>query len=160
MIIDLWEQLDNISNLIEIIKKRMLNESKEFPETKLLKTIPGIGPIHSATISAFIETPIRFANHKKLWKYAGYGLIKKTSGNSLHIEKRSTAYNRTLKWAVKQAINSIINSKNNSLNQYYLKLIYAGVHPKKVNLILCRKLLTTIYIMWKKGVPYRNNYSA
>ena len=56
--------------------------------------MPGIGLVHAATISAIIETPHRFANKKKLWMYAGVGLMERSSGEKVYSRKLTREYNR------------------------------------------------------------------
>lgn len=77
---ELWIQLDQLSNSKNKFKRHMRIQSKQYPEIKKFMKIPGIGLIHAATISAIMETPHRFANKKKVWMYAGIGLMERSSG--------------------------------------------------------------------------------
>ena len=42
--------------------------------------LPGMGPIRSAILFAYLDTPWRFSSPKKLWKYCGVGLKNTSSG--------------------------------------------------------------------------------
>jgi len=84
LIIDeLWVQLDQLRASNEKLKRNIRTQSKRYPEIKRFMQIPGIGLIHAATISAIIETPHRFANKKKVWMYAGVGLMERSSGEGI-----------------------------------------------------------------------------
>ena len=114
LIIDgLWRQLEQS----EQIEKKLLDaagvQAKQYPETKNFNAIPGIGFIHAATISAILETPHRFANKRKVWMYAGLGLMQRSSGGKLSSEKLTTDYNRLLKCTLIQAAEAAIRTKDN-----------------------------------------------
>ena len=47
----------------------MLRAGQAFREIKLLRTVPGVGPIGACRFSAYIHTPNRFSSKRKLWKY-------------------------------------------------------------------------------------------
>jgi hypothetical protein len=50
-----------------------------------------------------LETPDRFANKKKVWMYAGLGIMTRSSGGKVYSEKLSTDYNRLLKYTLKRS---------------------------------------------------------
>ena len=105
---ELWAQLDQLGVSKEKFKINIRIQSKQYPEIKRFMKLPGIGLIHAATISAIIETPHRFANNKKLWMYAGIGLMERSSGEKVYSRKLTREYNRPLKNAIKQAVESYI----------------------------------------------------
>src|SRR5207237_4237726 len=47
----------------------MLRAAQAFPEIKLFRTAPGVGPIGACRFSAYIHTPSRFSTTRKLLKY-------------------------------------------------------------------------------------------
>jgi len=51
-----------------------LAESRKHKAWKLLRQIPGIGPIRAAVLIAVIQTPHRFRTKRQLWTYSGLGL--------------------------------------------------------------------------------------
>ena len=42
-------------------------------KVKLLQTIPGVGRYNAARFRAYVQTPQRFSNRRKLWRYCGSG---------------------------------------------------------------------------------------
>ena len=151
----LWDQLDQLSESKEKLKRNIRIQSKQYPEIKRFRKVPGIGLIHAATISAILETPHRFSNKKKVWMYAGIGLTEKSSGEKIYSRKLTREYNRPLKNTIKQATLSAISAKDNQFRRQYLRLtIEQGIATNKAKLTVARSLLATLYGMWRKGEEY------
>jgi transposase len=151
----LWQQLDQVHEIQEELLGHISKQSRQYPEIKRFKQIPGIGPVHAATISAIVKTPHRFANKKKLWMYAGFGLAEKVSGAKVYSKNLTRNYNRLLKSALKQAASAAINARNNQFRRQYLRLtIEKGILPHRAKLTVARSMLATIYGIWKSGAAY------
>ena len=118
----LWRQLEQLEQTEKELLTAAKAQAKHYPEIKHFEAIPGIGFIHAATISAILETPHRFANKRKVWMYAGLGLMKRSSGGKLYSEKLSTDYNRLLKYTLKQAAEAAIRAEDNPFRRKYLDM--------------------------------------
>ena len=151
----LWQQLDQVQGVQEELFGHMCKQSRRYSEIKRFKQIPGIGPVHAATISAIVETPHRFANKKKLWMYAGLGLAEKVSGGKVYSKNLTRNYNRLLKSALKQAAGAAINARDNQFRRQYLRLtIENGMLSHRAKLTVARSMLATVYGIWKSGEAY------
>ena len=151
----LWLQLEQLEQTEKRILAAAKAHAKQYPEIRLFEDIPGIGFIHAATVSAILETPHRFADKRKVWMYAGLGLMKRSSGGKLYSEKLTTDYNRLLKNTVKQATEAAIQAKDNPFRQKYLDMtLLHGIAPHRAKLTIARDILATILAMWKKGEKY------
>jgi len=152
---ELWAQLDQVRESKERLKRNIKIESKQYPEIKRFMQIPGIGLIHAATISAIIDTPHRFANKKKVWMYAGVGIMERSSGEKVYSRKLTREYNRPLKNAIKQAVEASIFANDNQFRRQYLRLtLEKGIASHKAKLTVARSMLAVMYGMWKKGEEY------
>jgi transposase len=69
-----YQQLDALRSLRQEVRCDLLVESKKHNAWKLLRNIPGIGPIRAALLVALIQTPHRFRTKRQLWTYSGLGL--------------------------------------------------------------------------------------
>jgi len=49
--------------------------------SRLLRRIPGLGPLRAALLLAVIQTPHRFRTKRQLWAYAGLALVMRTSAD-------------------------------------------------------------------------------
>ena len=150
----LWLQMDQS----EENEKRLLAAAKvmakHYPEIKRFEKVPGIGFISAATVSAILETPYRFADKRKVWMYAGLGLMKKSSGGRVYSEKLTADYNRLLKYTLKQAAGSAIQVDNPFRRKYLDMTLLHGIAPHRAKLTIARDILATLWAMWKKGEKY------
>ena len=55
-------------------RRDLLLEAKKHKPWKLLRLIPGIGPIRAAIVIAVMQTPHRFRTKRHLWTYSGLAL--------------------------------------------------------------------------------------
>ena len=155
MVKQLWKQLEEIQKCIIATKLNITKFKKIYPEIKIFEKLPGIGQIHASTISAILETPHRFINKRKVWKYAGFGIVKKQSSNKVYYTKLSNDYNRLLKHTIKQAVQVAIRSKENPFRQKYIYLTQIkNISSKHALLTISRSLLAVILAIWKKGEKY------
>jgi transposase len=152
----LWRQLEQSEHTEKDLLAAAKARAKQYPEIKHFGAIPGIGFIHAATISAILETPHRFANKRKVWMYAGLGLMQRSSGGKLCSEKLTTDYNRLLKCTLLQASEAAIRTKDNPFRQKYLDMtLLQRVPPHRARLTVARQMLATMWAMWKKGEKYQ-----
>jgi transposase len=157
----LWRQLDQSEQNEEEILKAAKALSKKYPEVKRFEALPGIGFISAATISAILETPYRFADKRKVWMYAGLGLIKRSSGGKVYSEKLTNDYNRLLKYIIKQAAEVAVQGADNAFRQKYLDMtLIHGIVPNLAKLTIARDMLATMWAMWKKGEKYNPEIRA
>jgi len=151
----LWLQLEQSEQIEKNILAAAKAQAKHYPEIKLFKDIPGIGFIHAATVSAILETPHRFADKRKVWMYAGLGIMKRSSGDKIYSEKLSKDYNRLLKYTMKQAVEVAIQAKDNPFRRRYLDMtLLHGIAPHRAKLTIARDMLATMWAMWRKGEKY------
>ena len=70
-----YAQLDLLKEQRKEIKKIFLKEARLYPIQKILRGIPGFGPIRSAFAIAVIGTPHRFRTQRQLWSYSGLSVV-------------------------------------------------------------------------------------
>jgi transposase len=151
----LWSQLDQSEQIEKKLVAAARAQAKHYPEIKLFEGVSGIGFIHAATISAMLETPHRFADKRKVWMYAGLGLMKRSSGEKVYSEKLSKEYNRLLKYTMKQSVEVAISAGDSPFRRKYLDMtLLRGIAPHRAKLTIARNMLATIWAMWKKGEKY------
>jgi transposase len=69
-----YQQLDALRLVRQQARKELLAEARKHRATKLLRQIPGIGPLRAAHLVALMQTPHRFRTKRQLWTYSGLGL--------------------------------------------------------------------------------------
>jgi len=151
----LWRQLEQCEQSEKELLIAAKSQAKRYPEIKHFEALPGIGFISAATISAILETPHRFASKRKVWMYAGLGIMTRSSGGKMYSEKLSTDYNRLLKYTLKQAAEVTIQAKESPFRRKYLDMtLLHGIAPHRAKLTIARDMLATMWAMWKKGEKY------
>ena len=79
-------------------KKAMLAAAKQFPEVALLEAVPGVGPITACRFVGYVQTPKRFSNKRKFWRYCRLGITRRESnGKRLSHPRLDNAGNGSLK---------------------------------------------------------------
>ena len=151
----LWRQLQQSEQTEKDLLAAARAQAKHYPEIKHFQALPGIGFISTATISAMLETPHRFADKKKVWMYAGLGIMRRSSAGKVYSEKLSTDYNRLLKYTLKQAAEAAIQAKDSPFRRKYLDLtLMRGIALHRAKLTIARDMLATMWAMWRKGEKY------
>jgi transposase len=151
----LWRQLAQSEQTEKELLSTAKAQAKHYPEIKHFEALPGIGFISAATISAILETPYRFASKRKVWMYAGFGMMTSSSGGKIYSEKLSRDYNRLLKYTLKQSAEVAIQAKDNPFRRKYLDMtMLHGIAPHRAKLTIARDMLATMWAIWKKGEKY------
>ena len=81
-----YHQLDGLQALRQAVRRELLAESRKHRATKLLRQIPGIGPIRAALVVALLQTPDRFRTRRQLWAYSGLAIETHGSGEYCYVE--------------------------------------------------------------------------
>ena len=159
----LWIGYDATAQQSRIAKQQLIQLSKKYPVIRSWKELPGVGLIRATTLFAYLDTPWRFKQKNKLWKYCGVGLQRTTSGTDKKGRPKPArlqlpwAVNRTVKTATIGAAISAINQKNNVFKEYYERMVKDGVIPSNARHAVARKLLTVIWGMWKTNSQFNES---
>lgn len=131
-----------------------LQQSTAGELSRLLQTIPGVGPFVAASLIAEIQHMERFTKACRLVAYVGLDLQIRQSGDSLnytgHLTKRGSSYLRR---------NLFVAASIARQYDPYFKLVYdkkrgEGKSYTTAVLAVARKLLLVIRAVWLSGKPY------
>jgi transposase len=159
-----YQQLDVLRLLRQEVRRDLLGEAKKHKPWKLLRQIPGIGPIRAALLVALMQTPHRFRTKRQLWTYSGLGLETHDSGQyhvregELQRSKRPATlrglnenHNHDLKDIFKGAAMRASTAAG-PLHDFYENLLAKGRKPTMARLTLARKIAAITLIVWKRYV--------
>jgi transposase len=165
-----YQQLDVLRLLRQEVRQDLLVESKKHKARKLLREIPGIGPIRAALLIALMQTPHRFRTKRQLWNYSGLGLETHDSAQYRVVEgqlQRSKKpvtlrglnrdHNHDLKDIFKGAAMRASIAAG-PLHDFYQALLAKGRKPTMARLTLARKIAAITLIVWKKEVRFDANH--
>jgi len=119
-----------------------------------LRSVNGIGFIRAVIIVSTVVDARRFENDGQYLSYCGLIKHEKLSGGRSY-GRRSPRYCRRLKSVYKSAAQTVINSKDNSLKQYYKYLIDKGVSEDRSRNALARKIARITYGILKTKTNYK-----
>lgn len=152
------ERLYSVMDKVESMQTQALRAveklGRKYPEINEFMKIPGIGVVGAHTFNAYIQTPFRFANKSKLWRYCRMGVTDRNSdGKPLgykRLDRSGISELKALTWrawmSAMRGDNEVKTSYSNSLRR-----TYDHVHAR---LNTQRKILAAMYGMWKTGEPY------
>lgn len=150
--------LNEIEAKIEKLEERIIDLIEETPSMKLLKTIPGVGTILSATIALEIGDVNRFTRAGKLASYSGTTPREKSSGGKRRFGNVRVDVNRYLKWAFVEAANCISLNRKIWPDHYLVKL-YMRIRDKrghaKAIVAVARSIAESCFWMLKKKEGYK-----
>src|SRR5271169_1647118 len=76
----LYQELDVLQQLRREARRDLIVECRKHNETKLLRTVPWLGPIRVALLIGKVQTPHRFRSKRQFWAYCGLALETRASG--------------------------------------------------------------------------------
>jgi transposase len=145
----------------------MVRESRRYPTSRLLATLPGLGPIRVAQLLPIVITPHRFRTKRQFWSYCGFGIVTRSSSDWVQVDGRwvrarqpmtrglNRNFNRTLKLIFKGAATTVIaHAAPNSFRAAYDRLCEQGTKPNLAKVTVARKLAATALAMWKTEEAY------
>lgn len=149
-----YSLMDETESMQKKALKTMISLGQKYPEIKEFKKIPGIGDISANIYDAFIQTPDRFANRSKLWRYCRMGVTDRNSdGKQLGYKRLDRSGISEIKALTYQAWMSAMRG-DNEVKQFYsnsLQRTHSRVHAR---LNTQRKIIAVMYGIWKKGESY------
>ena len=165
-----YQQLDALRLVRQQARKELLAEARKHRATKLLRQIPGIGPLRAAHLVALMQTPHRFRTKRQLWTYSGLGLETHDSAQYRVVKRQlqrsnkpvtlrglNTNHNHDLKDIFKGAAMRASTAAG-PLRDFYEALLAKGRKPTMARLTLARKIAAITLIVWKKEVRFDANY--
>jgi transposase len=156
-----YEVLDQSVTAQEQARLLMLRAAQAFPEIKLLRTAPGIGPIGACRFSAYIHTPSRFSTTRKLWKYCRLSVSHRSSnGKPLRRPRLDRSGCGRLKDVSRKAFDVAIRSRhNNGFKRAYQRALETTHDKTHARLTVQRKIVSTLRAMWITRTPYCDELS-
>src|SRR5271157_1693671 len=166
----LYQELDLLQELRRQARHDLILECRKHNETKLLRTVPWLGPIRAALLIGRVQTPHRFRSKRQFWAYCGLALETRSSADyqmvNGQLERRNKPvfirglnlnHNHDLKNLFKSAATTASGS-NGPFRLFYENLLGKGIKPELARLTLARKIAAITLHVWKKGEPFDPEY--
>jgi transposase len=160
-------ELDCVVELKAEAEEAMVHEARRYPMSRILQTLPGLGPIRVAQILPIVVTPHRFRTKRQFWSYCGFGIVTRSSADWVKVDggwaraRRPMTrglnrnFNRTLKTIFKGAALTVItHPTDNQFRAAYQRLCEQGTRPNLAQVTVARKLAAAALAMWKNEEVY------
>ena len=166
----LYQELDLLQQLRREARHDLLLECHQHKESKLLRSIPWLGPIRAALLIARVQTPHRFRSKRQFWAYCGLALETRSSADyqmvngqlqrrnkPVFIRGLNLNHNHDLKNLFKGAATTASGSSG-VFRSFYENLLLKGMKPELARLTLARKIAAITLHVWKKGESFDAEY--
>lgn len=156
MIRQLYVLLDASIEAQKQAKRLMISMGRQFPEVARFMGVCGIGPVWACTFSAYVQTPHRFKNKRKLWRFSGLGITdRQSNGEPLGRRRLDPSGVTMLKQLSYQAFCSSMGGKENDFKAHFKSSLGRTNDRTHARLSTQRKILAVLWAMWKNDEEYR-----
>jgi transposase len=162
--------LDALQPLRRQAKLDLMTECRKHAATKLLCSVPYLGPIRAGVLIGRVQTPHRFRGKRQFWAYCGLALETRSSADygmvNGQLERRKKPmlirglnwnHNHELKDLFKGAATAA-SAGQGVFREFYLGLLDKGMQPEMARLTLARKIAAITLKIWKKGEAFDARY--
>ena len=166
----LYQELDLLQQLRREARQDLILECRKHSETKLLRTVPWLGPIRVALLIGRVQTPHRFRTKRQFWAYCGLALETRSSADygfvdgqlqrrkkPVFIRGLNRNHNHDLKNLFKSAATTASGS-DGPFRPFYENLLKKGMRAEMARLTLARKIAAITLHVWKKGEAFDAEY--
>lgn len=150
----LWRSFEQAVEQEETLYKQVSQIARSDKVMSRVAELPGYGPVRSATLISYLDTPWRFKSRTALWKYVGIGLRREKSGNGSEFICVEQSCNRLLRNVVIGAAQNAIMQKENVFAERYARWIQAGLSSRNARRNVARDQVTAVWGMWKSDKAF------
>jgi len=152
----LLEQIAMLNRHKAIYHKKFEQNLKRYREMRLIKGIPGFGPVFTNQVVGIVVSPWRFATKYKFFSYSM--LVKhRQLSDGVSYGNRKAFGNSQLKSIFKMAAKLVVRS-DNSFGRKYEQMLVQGCTRKAAHNAVARALAATVLGVWKSGKKYNDHH--
>ncbi len=160
----LFSVLTAINNNISSYDKRLKKIAEEYPETKILQQVKGVGPIIALNFALIISDPNRFSS-KECASYLGLVPKRDQSGETDKQLGITKSGNKLLRRLLVQGAQYIMGpfGEDCDLRDFGNRIAQRGgrIAKKKATIAVARKLAITMLALWRNpDVKYDPHFKA
>lgn len=155
----LYETLEAATERVKKAKRLMFQEGRRYREIGWFKEVPGTGPISACRFYGYVQTPHRFKRRESLWRLGGLGVMNRTSdGKPIGRQRLDRSGNGRLKGVSHTVFLGAMRRRgDNAFKRTYQATLKRTHNQTHARLTTQRKIMTTLWTMWKKGERYQDH---
>lgn len=154
LVAEIASELQRTKKRIAELDERLEGLVDTTPETRIVRSMPGMGTIFSAEFVAEVGEIGRFASSDALAAAAGMAPVLRESGGSSHL-RRSRRGNGVLKRALyRSAFSAIVHHAPSTV--FYQRKREEGKTHHQALIALARRRVNVLWAMLRDGQPYRD----
>jgi transposase len=152
--------MDKQKSVMEQAIKETVQKNEELKtKVKNISTVRGLSTLSIATVIAETNGFQLFINYKQLVSYAGYDVVENQSGARSGKTKISKKGNSRIRRILHMPSIIAKGSEGTVFKSLYDRVYQKTGIKMKAIVAVQKKLLLTIYYLWKKNEPFDKNYS-
>lgn len=140
------------------IEKQLQKDEQILEKVEQICKIKGVGTLTVAVIIAETFGFELFENYKQLISYAGYDVVENQSGKRSGKTKISKKGNSRIRRILFMPAFNMVTYQQTAFYNLYIRTFAKHGIAMKSYVAIQKKLLTTIYALWKKNEAYDNDY--
>lgn len=155
-----YSVLDELIDARNQTYRLVLRLGRPLEEVRLFRGVPGIGFQTACELSAYIQNPFRFQHKSQICSYARLAVVDRSSAGKLlgrrHLSRQGIG---VLKAATRRAFIGAFrrNCGDNAVVHFYQNLRKHCLNPVHARLTTQRKILITVWAMWKRKEVFNPN---
>jgi transposase len=155
---DLLRLLAMLEGQIEALNQAVAEVAEAYPEARLLRTQPGVGPVTALAFLLTVGDVRRFSRSKQVASYLGLIPRERSSGGQQRMGAISKQGNRFLRTLLVEAAQSAVRF-DPAFRKEYLHRCHRK-HPAVAKVAAARKLAIRLYWMLRTQTPYLKQFTT
>jgi transposase len=147
--------MDLLNHQIKDQEKRIAADNRQDEATRLLQSIPGLGPILASVIAAEIDGIARFPDSAHLCACAGLAPTTHASGGHTYHGGLLWSCNRWLRWALIEGAWVAVGCSP-YFGGFYQRHRARGKNANTAITIVARRMCKIVYCLLKQQRPYQD----
>ena len=137
------------------LERRVRELARQDPVCRLLRTMPGVGPVIALTYVSAIDDPARFRRSKDVGPWAGLTPGRDQSGERDIVGRITKAGDAGLRTALYQAATVMLNGTGANWLKAWAQRLARLRGKKRATVALARRIAVVLHRMWRDGTEFR-----
>lgn len=158
----LIETLHLLDEKVTVLDAEIARRAEEDEDARRLKTIPGIGPVTAAAISALAPPPQTFVRARDFAAWLGLTPLQRSTGGKQKLGETSKRGERTLRRLLIIGASAVVRwaARKGAPVGSWLKRMLARKPRMLVAVALANKMARIVWALLRKGETYRASIAA